>query len=226
MGYVSFLEGNYRDLIWGTPSITENLRFGAKIFHTEGVGGLVLHGSRSPRVDEVPLKKIEVLEVRKSHEKNGDTAGFSNFWGLFQVIMANPVQKVSPDWSSKSRHFVGTGPIWKMGSCCVSFFQTNRSLRFHRVPNHDSYLLSWMIFLLSLQKFLLATSWGVSFCGEVPRWWIQTWLQGPAVLPQETLCQRVQTQEPLNKHFRFGGADWRVFFMAAHATLFFNNLLI
>ena len=113
MGYVSFLEGNYRDLIWGTPSITENLRFGAKIFHTEGVGGLVLHGSRSPRVDEVPLKKITfcihlavVVSMcyflgrngvhhnhRKSHEKNGDTAGFSNFWGLFQVIMANPVQR-------------------------------------------------------------------------------------------------------------------------------------
>ena len=52
---------------------------------------------------------------RKSHEKNGETAGFSNFWGLFQVIMANPVQKVSPDWSSKSRHFVGTGPILEDG---------------------------------------------------------------------------------------------------------------
>lgn len=128
MGYVSFLEGNYRDLIWGTPSITENLRFGAKIFHTEGVGGLVLHGSRSPRVDEVPLKKITfcihlavVVSMcyflgrngvhhnhRKSHEKNGDTAGFSNFWGLFQVIMA-----FTPSIAGVGRQWWrGSNPAW------------------------------------------------------------------------------------------------------------------
>ena len=117
--------------------------------------------------------------------------------------------------------------FWRMGSCCVYFVRTNRSLRFHRVPNHDSYLLSWVIFLLSLQKFLLATSWGVSFCGEVLRWWIQTWLQGPAVLPQETVMLKdSKHRNPLTNISVLGGADWRVFFLAAHATGFFSIIFV
>jgi len=103
--------------------------------------------------------------------------------------------------------------------------QTNRSLRFHRVPNHDNYTRSWVSFLLSLQKFLLATSWGgVSFCGAESQG--DEYKHGYKALRfcvRRRYVKGVQTQEPLNKHFRFGGADWRVFFLAAHATRFLQQ---
>ena len=107
----------------------------------------------------VVLHSQGVLELMKFPWKRLHLA--SIWLWLFPCVIFLGGRKCHPIDLQKVVILLGQVVFWKMGSCCVSFFfRTNRSLRFHRLPNHDSYLLSWVIFLLSLQKFLLATSGG------------------------------------------------------------------